>query len=587
MDSPKEDAAVIERKISIGNQNFEYMREKKTFYIDKTNFIREWWEQEDIVTLITRPRRFGKTLNLSMMECFFSVNYAGRGKLFEGLSVWEEQEYRALQGTWPVIFLSFADIKGSTFEEAKKGIVLSLSDLYKKHDYLLRGGILSESEKKSFYTFGQYIGDDVDFADTVSETVVTRALKTLMSYMERYYGRKVILFLDEYDAPMQEAYMNGYWSRLTAFVRSLFNSTFKTNAYLYRGLLTGITRVSKESVFSDLNNLEVVTTTSGKYNTSFGFTQEEVSAALEERGLSAEKEHIRAWYDGFVFGNRKEIYNPWSITKYLDSGEYGMYWADTSSNQLVSELIREGTPELKTQMEELLGGGCLKVALDEQVVFEQLKRMRGAIWSLLLASGYLKPVSRQFSAETGKFIYDLKITNHETMLMFREMIAGWFPEDLTSYGDFKKALLQGDLNYMNRFMNDVSRVMFSSFDSGNKPSDQTQPERFYHGFVLGLIVDLSGDYYIRSNRESGFGRYDVMMEPKKADGNAIIMEFKVYDAACESSLEETVRNALNQIAEKAYDTDLIARGIPKERISLYGFAFQGKKVLIGKDTSCS
>lgn len=568
--------------ISIGNQNYASIRESHSFYVDKTCFIKEWWENNDTVTLITRPRRFGKTLNMSMMEHFFSASYCGRSDLFEGLFIWKQEKYRELQGTYPVISLSFADIKGSSFEAARDGIVSTLLDLYRKHAYLLQGDILTDLEKKDFFTLGQHIDENKDIKKEITENTICWAIKNLMAYMVRFYGKKVIVLLDEYDTPLQEAYVRGYWNPLTALIRGVFNSTFKTNDYLYRGLLTGITRVSKESIFSDLNNLEVVTTTSDKYTSCFGFTEAEVFAALEERGLSSEVENIKRWYDGFSFGNRTDIYNPWSITKYLDSKEYGTYWADTSSNALVSQLIRQGTPELKMQMEDLLADKCLEIALDEQVIFEQLKHTKGAIWSLLVASGYLKPVNKRYAGEQGEAFYHLKITNHETMLMFKKMIAEWFPEDSTSYGDFKKALLLGDLDYMNQFMNEVSEEMFGSFDVGRMPSNTTHPERFYHGFVLGLIVDMAGRYYIRSNRQSGLGRYDVMMEPRNASDDAIVMEFKVFSKKKDKTMEKAVENALQQIDKMKYDTELISRGIPKERIRHYGFAFDGQKVLIGE-----
>lgn len=566
--------------ISIGNQSFESIRREKAFYIDKTSLIKEWWENKDVVTLITRPRRFGKTLNMSMLECFFSAKYSGRSDLFEGLSIWNEKSYRDMQGTYPVISLSFAGVKADNMQGARDGIIRAIAEAYETHKYLKDSDVLDAEEKASYDDFRRYT-DDSSINKAINEQFVTAALKRLSLYLKRYYGKKVLIFLDEYDTPLQEAYSFGYWTELVQFVREFFNLTFKDNKNLDRALLTGITRISKESIFSDLNNLEVVTVISEKYCTVFGFTEQEVFEALDERGLSSEKENVRFWFDGFVFGSRTDIYNPWSITKFLESGEYGTYWADTSANRLVSVLIREGSPELKMQMEELLAGGSFEMALDEQIIFDQLQNVKGAIWSLLMASGYLKPVSRRFSPDIGRYVYRLKITNHETMLMFKTMISGWFSENFTSYGNFKKALIQGDLKYMNRFMNDVSKIMFSTFDSGNQPSEQAQPERFYHGFVLGLIVDLAEKYHIRSNRESGFGRYDVMMEPKDLAMDAIVMEFKVYDEEDERSLEDTVQNALHQIEDKEYDAELIARGIPKSHIRHYGFAFKGKKVLIG------
>ena len=571
-------------KISIGNQSFEYARKEKAFYIDKTKFIKEWWECKDIVTLITRPRRFGKTLNLSMMNCFFSTTFSQRGDLFEGLSIWDEEEYRKTQGTWPVISLSFAGVKSTNFQDARDGIVKVISDTYKAHRYLKDGDVLSATEKADYDVFQKY-STDSDPDKKINTTLITSALNVLAEYLERYHGKKALIFLDEYDTPLQEAYVYGYWKEMVEFIRELFNNTFKTNEYLYRALLTGITRVSKESVFSDLNNLEVVTTTSEKYCTAFGFTEEEVFGALDERGLSGEKENVKFWYDGFVFGNKSEIYNPWSISKYLDSKKYGTYWADTSSNALVSMLFRQGDPELKMQLEDLLEGKALEVIFDEQIIFEQLEDTPGAVFSLLMASGYLKPVSMEYLMDSGESKYRLQITNNETLFMFRKMVSGWFSAYRTSYGNFKKALVQGDLKYMNRFMNDVANVMFSTFDTGNKPSETAEPERFYHGFVLGLVVDLAGRYNIRSNRESGFGRYDVIMEPKEKSDDAIIMEFKVHDEDDETSLEDTVANALKQIEEKAYDSELLDKNIPKEKIRHYGFAFQGKKVLIGEGSS--
>lgn len=567
--------------VSIGTQSFEKLREMGSFYVDKTSFIREWWENQDEVTLITRPRRFGKTLNLSMTECFFSNKYAGRSYLFEGLSIWEEEEYQKLQGTLPVISLSFAGVKSGKLQGAKDGIVNAIANAYEAHSYLKNSDILNEDEKRNFDRFGNYCINPSPNRN-LEDATVCAGLQTLSKYLEKCYGRKVMILLDEYDTPLQEAYVSGYWGEMVEFIRELFNMTFKTNPFLGRALLTGITRVSKESIFSDLNHLEVVTTTSEKYGTSFGFTEAEVFQSLDERGLSSEKDMVKYWYDGFIFGSARDIYNPWSITKYLDSERYGTYWADTSSNRLVSELIRKGTPELKMQMEGLLEGDCVEVVLEEQVVFDQLYKKKGAIWSLLVASGYLKPVRSQFSPTEGEARYQLKITNFETTRMFRGLISDWFSEDFTPYSDFRKALLLGDLYYMNRYMNEVSKEMFSSFDVGNRPSDAAQPERFYHGFVLGLIVDLADRYRIRSNRESGFGRYDVLMEPRDQKDDGIILEFKVRNPDREKSLEETVGRALEQIREKEYHTELISRGIPRERIRAYGIAFEGKKVLIGQ-----
>ena len=562
--------ANLTNTVGIGIQNFMELRENHNFYIDKTSFIKEWWESNDSVTLITRPRRFGKTLNMSMIEEFFSVDYAGRGDLFEGLSIWEEEKYRNLQGTYPVISLSFARVKDTDYESTEYHIRELLRKEYEKHCFLMESNVLSEVEK----VYYQRMREEMKPLD------VPMSLHNLSDFLSRYYGKKVIILLDEYDTPMQEAYVNGFWDEMVTFTRSLFNSTFKTNPYMSRAIMTGITRVSKESVFSDLNNLEVVTTTSNKYATSFGFTEEEVFAALDAVGMGEEKEKVKEWYDGFVFGEYRDIYNPWSILNFLNKGEYTTYWANTSSNSLVGKLIREGSRQVKTGFETLLKGESLICPIDEQIVYNQLNGSKAAIWSLLVASGYLKILSYEDMGKVERRPnYELAITNKEVCLMFESMVQGWF-EESDEYGDFVTALLAGDLKAMNYYMQRVTIETFSYFDTG-KGKFGDEPERFYHGFVLGLLVDLRREYVITSNRESSFGRYDLTMEPKDKTKDAMILEFKVHDPMDEKSLSETVEKALAQIEEKQYEATLIARGIPKEKIRKYGFAFEGKKVLIG------
>ena len=567
----------MSRAIGIGNQDFEKVRVNNIFYIDKTNFIQEWWEAEDEVTLITRPRRFGKTLNMSMLEKFFSVNYSGRGSLFQGLNIWEYEAYREIQGTYPVLFVSFAGIKENSYAGARESICRVIEEQYNKCDYLLEGTLLNEKEK-AFY---QKVSVEM------SDSEAAASLRALSDFLGRYYGKKVIILLDEYDTPMQEAYVNGYWDELVAFTRNLFNSTFKTNPYLERAVMTGITRVSKESIFSDLNNLKVVTATSSKYTDSFGFTEGEVFAALKEYGLSGQEQNVKNWYDGFSFGERKDIYNPWSIINFLDEKRVGAYWANSSSNKLVGKLIKEGSPNIKKAFEDLLNGKSLCMEIDEQIAYNQLNEKKNAVWSLLLASGYLKVSGKAFEERTGHMRYELALTNKEVHIMFADMVQDWFSGS-EDYNDFIRALLLDDIKAMNVYMNRVSIEMFSSFDTGRGPSGK-RPECFYHGFVLGLMVELSDRYVITSNRESGFGRYDVMLEPRMAEGgiasnDGILMEFKVQEED-EKELSDTVRNALRQIKEKGYQSSLIAKGIPEERIRKYGFAFCGKKVLIGKDGS--
>ena len=559
------------KTVSIGKQDFASLREQNSFYIDKTDLIRAWWESMDDITLITRPRRFGKTLNMDMLKCFFSNQYADRGDLFEGLSIWNEEKWRGLQGTYPVLFLSFAAVKADQLSEVKKQINMQIARLYEEHRYLLDGDLLSENEKAMYRNVSMYMED--------AES--SFSINLLCQYLYRYYGKKVIVLLDEYDTPMQEAYVHGYWDAFTSFLRSLFNATFKSNPYLERAVLTGITRVSKQSIFSDLNNLNVITTTSEEYATYFGFTEQEVFQALEEFGLADKKELVKQWYDGFTFGSHTDIYNPWSITNYLDKKKIGAYWAATSSNTLINSLIQQSATDIKEKMETLLQEKEILVTFDEQIVFEQLQQDKNAIWSMLLASGYLKVLEVEQRGILLEPWYHLKITNLETLGMFTGMFKGWFSASDCNYNAFVQALLQGNLKEMNVYMNDVALVTFSSFDTGRHPSGKTQPERFYHGFVLGLLAELRDRYVLKSNRESGYGRYDVMLIPRDFAEQAYVLEFKVHDPEEEESLQETVQAALMQIQEKQYDAELSELHIKPEQIHHYGFAFEGKKVLIG------
>ena len=563
----------MNKPVAIGLQSFSQIRENNCFFVDKTMFIKDWWGSNDAVTLITRPRRFGKTLNMDMLDCFFSTKYANRSDLFEGLDIWKYEEYRKFQGTYPVIFLSFAKLKSSNANEMKDDFCKVLSELYKEFmSTIYQSTILTDSEKDDFKNMLYKIDIERSSEDAKDAVyILSRILCT-------HYKKKVIILLDEYDTPLQESWVNEIWDEVVSFMRLFFNSTFKNNKFMCRSVMTGITRVSRESLFSDLNNLKICSMSSEKYQNYFGFTEDEVFEAMNEYGYT-NKDEVKSWYDGFTIGNAKDIYNPWSIINFLDEGALKPYWANTSSNSLVSKLIREGSRKLKMDFEKLLNGESVYKTVDEEMVFNQLSENQNAVWSLLVASGYLKINS------INDGIYELQIVNHEVMLMFRRLIKEWFGKADDNYSDFISSMLIGDVDEMNEYMNCILKSVISSFDIAQNESDFLAPERFYHGLVLGLLVELQDRYAVLSNRESGFGRYDVMLVPKNKNADkAFIIEFKVVNKnRGEKCLEDALENALKQIDDKNYKQNLIDIGICEDQIVNYGFAFEGKKVLVGKN----
>ena len=525
--------------------------------------IKEWWESGDELTLITRPRRFGKTFNMDMIRTFFSNEFIGRGDMFEGLAIWKDEKYRELQGTWPTIFITLAGMKPESYGEALSFFTGIINQLYREHAYLLNSDILTEEDNK-------YI-TDISYSNKIND--MYSCVNKLSELLYRHYGKKVIIILDEYDTPMQEAYTKGYWDEIAGFMRSFFNATFKTNPYMHRAIMTGITRVSKESIFSDFNNVVIAGIMDDIYAEYFGFTEQEVFAAMDEYGFT-NKDDVKLWYDGFIIGDLSDIYNPWSIVNYLKFKKLKPYWANSSENTIVGKLIRQSSADIKLEFETLLRGETINMPIDENIAYNNLFDNEEAIWSLLAATGYLK-------VKAVDDEYFISITNYETLKMFNKMVNAWFSSTKNNYNNFIKALLQNNVKVMNKYMNDVALNTFSYFDTGNRPSGE-EPERFYHGFVLGLMVDLRDRFIITSNRESGFGRYDVILEPRdKSKDNGFIIEFKVHDPDDEKNLQDTVAMALKQIDDMHYDIILQEKGLLVENIHKYGFAFQGKKVLIG------
>lgn len=551
------------KTVGLGIQSFEKVIRANAFYIDKTKFISEWWNSHDDVTLITRPRRFGKTLMLSTVEEFFSARKNNNEELFRELSISKDIELMKECGKWPVLFVSFAAVKSGSFKSAVTKFNIMFNQMRSELSFL------KDSLDASDLDFYNRISIDMD-AD-----ITANCINNFCKWLSDYYGKKVIILIDEYDTPMQEAYVNGYWDELVGFMRNMFNSTLKTNPFLGRALLTGITRVSRESLFSDLNNLKMVTITSENYADSFGFTEEEVFEALDVYGYGKEKEKVKAWYDGFKFGNTEDIYNPWSIISFLQEGKYQSYWANTSSNSLISKLVREGSVEIKKSFQNLLQGGTIETEIDEQLVYGEMEGNEKAIWSLLFASGYLKPLS--VVGEGNMAIYCLKLTNHEVRDSFDLLVRRWFENVGSNYSYFVKGLLEGNIDDMMDTLSEICEDMISSFDG----SGRAAPENFYHGLVIGLLVELRDRYEIKSNRESGLGRYDVMLRPKDKKDNAVIIEFKSKRRSEKGkSLDELCDMALKQIKDMKYESELLSAGYEKNKIKKFAFAFEGKELLI-------
>ena len=548
------------RTVTITKQRFEEFRRNDLFYIDKTRFIQKWWDAEEDVTLITRPRRFGKTLMLDTVKCFFSLHYAGQTDLFEGLAIWKDERFHKLQGTMPVIALSFADIKSTTYETTRQLINEKLEILFDDFDALLDHSLFSDRDAARFARVQK----------SMDESTAQTAVQNLSRFLVRQHYAKPLILLDEYDSPLEMAWLHGFWDELVAFMRGFFNATFKSNPYAGRCLMTGITRVSRESLFSDMNNLDVVSTTSDRYADCFGFTEDEVFLAMDEYGLT-EKRKVKQWYDGFIFGKQSSMYNPWSIVNYLKNRKFADYWAKSSSHTLLGQLIGQSGEEIKQETAALLGGESIRVIVDEDIVFSHVYTVSGALWSLLMAAGYVKSLA--CNLETHE--YTIALTNYEVFLIFKEMIANWFSNQKINPGKFRESLLSNNLYYMNESLRTIAENTFSFFDTSKK-----EPERFYHAFILGLIVDLDGRYTIKSNRESGLGRYDIIMIPEQKSDHGIIIEFKVYEADKEKSLTDTCTNALRQICAKRYTSALKEHAVSSKNIYIYGFAFKGKEVLI-------
>ena len=546
--------------IGIGESDFKMLRLNDNYFIDKSMYIKDIIDNKSKVILITRPRRFGKTLNMSMLRYYFDIKGKDNKELFNGLKIMKQDEYYTSKlGYFPVIYLTLKDVNDSNYEKMILDLKTAMINMYKEHMYLLDSNKIYDFEKKKM--------EDILYGRE-DETVLKNAVKDLSEYLNRYYDRPVILLIDEYDVPLQSAYIEGYYAEAVKFLKGFYNATFKDNMYLEKAVLTGVSRIAKESLFSGMNNFKVYTIMDNEFADDFGVTSEEMEKVIKDFNVEDEEE-IKKWYDGYKIGNVEGIYNPWSILNYLTDRKLKPYWVNTSSNDLI-QMTLEKLSTVKEKMIRLLNDEAVEVKINLETIITGIENREENIWGLMLQTGYLK------IDEVVDFLgrrYKVKLPNNEIKSLFEEIVDTWFDNKVAGndLNDILNDLITLNLNEFERKFKILVEQMFSYFDVGVGTA-----ENFYHAFVLGMLVGLKDTYFVKSNRESGFGRYDIMLEPKNKAGNSFIIEFKVMDDFDEKTIEDTIENAKKQIEEKDYEQELKERGYGN--ITKIVFAFSGKEV---------
>ena len=547
--------------IGIGESDFKSLILKDNYYIDKTMYIKDIIDNQSKVTLVTRPRRFGKTLNMSMLKYFFDIKQKDSKELFKGLKIMDQDEkYTSKLGAYPVIYLTLKDAGLMNYEYMIMQMKTIMMDMFYEHRYVLDSDKIPTGEKNIFTRILNAEATDIDLVNS---------LKVLSKMLYIYYDKPVIVLIDEYDVPIQSAYINDYYDEAINFLKTFYGATFKDNPYLEKTVLTGVSRVAKESIFSGANNFVVYTIMDNEFADDFGITEEEMDKVIEDFQIEDQKEEIRKWYDGYKIGDVEGIYNPWSILNYLNKRELMPYWVNTSSNDLIKMTLKNSTT-VKEQIERLLNDEAVEVNINLETVIVGIEDQEENIWGLMLQTGYLK-IEETVSLTEG--IYKVKIPNLEIKELFRGIVRDWFNNKVigNNLNSILKDLVQLNLTEFEKKFKVLVKEMFSYMDVGENTA-----ENFYHAFVLGMLVGLKDSYYVNSNRESGFGRYDIMLEPKDKNGNSFIMEFKVMEDMEEKTLEDTIENAKKQIEEKGYEENLRERGFT--HITKMVYAFHGKQV---------
>jgi len=553
------------KKIPIGISDFKKLKDEDYLFVDKSLLIKEFWDSDGETILVPRPRRFGKTLNMSMLKYFFENSNEDNSYLFQGLNIERHKDIMELQSKYPVIYLSFKDEKHSKSEYLKEGLSSLFSELFIKHDYCLNSNKLHKIDI-------EYYNSVINKKATLIE--LGNALKKLSEYIYTYFDKKVIILIDEYDVPIQAAFINDYYNEAIEFMRNLLSGVFKDNISLQKGMITGILRVARESIFSGLNNVKVETILSDNLSDKFGFTDSEIEKLVSDYNIKEELDNIKDWYNGYYFGETT-IYNPWSILNYLSSPKAGLkpYWVNSSSNDLVNILLAKGSEEVKKDLESLISGDTITKIIDENIVMGDIEKSSDNLWSFLLFTGYLK--AKEAYRKEEYIFYNLSIPNREVKSLYKNIIENWFKNTITKYNyDIMiNSLLTGDIKIFGKLLRQFVLKSISYFDVGGY-----EGEKVYHAFVLGMLISLNDTHEVLSNRESGYGRYDVMVIPKDVSKFGIVIEFKKLDPDDVETLEETADAALKQISDKKYTTTLESRGI--ENIKEIAIVFKGKEIYI-------
>ena len=578
------------KKLPIGVSDFKKIIEQDYYYVDKSLFIKEIIDSGDTILLIPRPRRFGKTLNLSMLGYFYTCcpvtwspdaelpvptqgkhgpqsqnNYA---YLFNGLAISQAgQKYLDKMSHYPVIFFSFRNIKDPNWESCLDSLKKLIQDEYLKHDYLLESPRLKPAEKKYFKMIIDFKGSTSDY---------TKSLDRLLVFLTRFYGKRAVILIDEYDAPALTGFTHDYYEDVINFMRIFMSGGLKdTDQYLEKAIITGIMRITRESIFSGLNNPGVYTVLSKEFSQHFGFTEIEVRAMLEDFQVLHMLDQVQLWYNGYCFGGTV-MYNPWSIINFLRSDEkkFKPYWINTSDNQLVDYLLSKGGKELHKELEQLIRGETIEKAIDENIVLKDVSLREDALWGFLLMGGYLKQTDERWDTAIKRFIYKLSVPNEEVMVTYTNIIANYFSTKIENktLETMLKALIEGDIKLFEKMLKQIVLAVFSYHDFGNSP------EKVYHALVAGLLIWITNTHEVRSNRESGYGRYDILIIPKDISKIGYVIEFKTVDKDDNETVAAALETALAQIEANKYETELQERGIT--RIKKLAIAFLGKDVFI-------